>query len=265
MAALDRHNESYERSPLIESAGVNSLHSQALRSRLEKHVRDQRAAWESCFEYLRYTWKRYLEDFRYALPLVWPDKGSGLQYRPIQCFGIFLVHRILYLLVPYLYGSLVKALEDGMRDVRIWVLWCGLLICQFVKDYLCKNLQSWLWLEVALRSQQVIALKFWDKIFDCPEDERWATGGLLSDFNKGGCLNKCLEQALFVWTAIAFDLLTTAISVCALLGITYGVLSATISLWYIYCIARNAHRSLPWSRGVVETKRQKDAVAYVVF
>jgi hypothetical protein len=95
-------------------------------------------------------------------------------------------------------------------------------------------------LEVALRSQQVIASKFWDKIFDCPEDERWATGGLLSDFNQGGCLNKCLEQALFVWTAIAFDLLTTAISVCALLGITYGVLSATISLWYIYCIARNA-------------------------
>ncbi|KAH8787520.1 P-loop containing nucleoside triphosphate hydrolase protein [Hyaloscypha sp. PMI_1271] len=261
MAALGRRIESYERSPLIRSAGVNSLYSQTPCSRLEKYVRDQRAAWESFFEYTRYTWKRYLEDFRYALPLVWPDKGSGLQYRPIQCFGIFLVHRILYLLVPYLTGSLVKALENGVRDMRIWALLCGVLICPFVKDYLCKNLQSWLWLEVALRSQQVIALKFWDKIFDYPEDERWATGGLLSDFNKGGCLNKCLEQALFIWTATSFDLITTAISVCSLLGITCGVLSITISLSYIYCIARNARRSLPWSRGVVETKRQKDAIA----
>jgi hypothetical protein len=260
MTLLDEY---YERFPLL--AGANSLPSRTFCSRLKIYVRDQRAAWESCFEYLRYNWKRYLEDLRCALPLVWPDKGAGLQYRPIQCFGIFLVHRILYLLVPYLFGSLVKALQDGMQGVRVWVLLCGLLICQFVKDYLCKNLQSWLWLEVSLQSQQVISLKFLDKIFDCPEDERWATGGLLSDFNKGGSLNKCLEQVLFVWTAIAFDLFTTAISVCALLGIAYGVLSAIISLGYVYYIAHNAHRFLAWSRGVVEAKRQKDAVAYVIF
>lgn len=259
-------NESYERAPLLESAAVDTLHSQTLRARLKSHVRDQRAAWEVFFEYLGHAWKSYLEDFRYAWPLVWPDKESGLRNRPIQCFGIFFFHRTLYLLVPYLFGTLVKLLQVEVQDAVIWLFLCGLFICEFLKDYLCKSLQSWRWLEVALRSQKVISEKALTKYLGCPEKhETWATGGSLSDFNKGGCLNKCLEQVLFVWIAIAFDLLMTAVFVCAFLGIAYGISSVAISLWYIYCIARNGQSSLPQRRGVVEAKRQKDAISYVVF
>jgi ABC-type bacteriocin/lantibiotic exporter with double-glycine peptidase domain len=264
MTPLD--NESYESSPLLESAGVDTRHSQTLRARLKSHVRDRRAAWESFSNYLRHAWKSYLEDFRYAWPLVWPDKDSGLQYRPIQCFGIFSFHRVLYLLVPYLFGTLVKLLDGKVQDDMIWFVLSGLFIGEFLKDYLCKSLQSWRWLEVALRSQKVISEKALAKYLGCPEKhETWATGGSLSDFNKGGCLNKCLEQILFVWIAIVFDLIMTAVFICVFLGIAYGMSSAAISLLYIYCVARNGQRSLPQRREVVEAKREKDAISYVIF
>jgi hypothetical protein len=47
------------------------------------------------------------------------------------------------------------------------------------------------------------------KIFDLPEEhDRWATGGFLSHFNKGGSLNACLEEVIFACFHITFDLLT---------------------------------------------------------
>jgi hypothetical protein len=85
----------------------------------------------------------------------------------------------------------------------------GLFTCLFAKDHLCKCFQSWLWLEVCLRSQELIFDRTLMKIFDLPEEhDRWATGGFLSHFNKGGSLNACLEEVIFACFHITFDLLT---------------------------------------------------------
>jgi ABC-type transport system involved in Fe-S cluster assembly fused permease/ATPase subunit len=106
----------------------------------------------------------------------------------------------------------------------------GLFTCLFAKDHLCNYFQSWLWLEVGLRSQELIFVRTLIKIFDLLEEhDRWATGGFLSDFNKGGSLDACLEEVIFTWFPITFDLLTTSADLWMRLGIIYGLSVAMIS------------------------------------
>ena len=151
-----------------------------------------------------------------------------------------------------------------LRSSKIWVQVFGLYAGGFVRDYLCKRVQSLLWLPCSLRSEQVISEKTLQTVLDNPEEElRWDSGGFLSDFNKGGSLNKCLEEILFTWIPLALDLFTTTIYIWIFLGPIYGLVIAAISSWYVYSIACNAQRSVCWSREVVEAKRMKDAVAYV--
>jgi ABC-type transport system involved in Fe-S cluster assembly fused permease/ATPase subunit len=102
----------------------------------------------------------------------------------------------------------------------------------------------------------VISEQSLQTVLNDPEEElRWASGGFLSDFNKGGSLNKCLEELLFAWIPLVLDLFTTTIYIWILLGPIYGLVIDMISSWYVYCIIRNARRSVCWSREVVEAKR----------
>ena len=239
------NSETHERSPLLESAEANSFNSRASWDSWKEYAQDQQYSWNNCFEDIAYAW-----------PLVWLDKGY--QYRLVLCAGISLLQLFFYARVPYLFGSAV----EGVLDPDIWMLLTELLICVFLRDYLCTRLRSWIWQPYALRSQQLTAESTQDKVFNSPgKHSIWSSGGFLSDFNKGGSLNTCLEKVLFTWIPIALKLVMTTKYVWMLLGTFYGLLIATISIWYIYCITRNALRSISWNRKVVAAKRHKDAVA----
>lgn len=233
---MHRSVETHERSPLLESGSFNSR--------------------ESLGEYEGYSGGTCLEDILYAWPLVWLDQDH--RYRLVLCAGITLLQLFFYARVPYLFGSVV----EGVFEPEIWVLLTELLLCVFLRDYLCTRLRSWIWQPYALRSQQLTAEKIQGKVFECPgKHSIWSSGGFLSDFNKGGSLNTCLEKVLFTWIPIALKLVMTTKYVWMLLGTFYGLAIAIISLWYIYCITRNSLRSISWNRKVVAAKRHKDAVA----
>jgi ABC-type multidrug transport system fused ATPase/permease subunit len=255
--APNQHREFYEWTPLIASASITSLNPQAW--------------WNSWKRYLqgkRHAARLYFEGVRYAWPLVWPSEEDGHRHRLYLCGVMSFLQRILYILVPYLLGRVVNFLPlldpEMLRTPIIWVQVFGLYVSGFVRDYLCKRVQSWLWLPCSLRSEQVFSGETLQTVLDNPKEElRWASGGFLSDFNKGGSLNKCLEEILFTWIPLLLDLFTTTIYIWIFLGPIYGLVIAVISSWYVYSIACNAQRSVYWSRDVVEAKRMKDAVAYV--
>jgi hypothetical protein len=142
----------------------------------------------------------------------------------LSCFGE----------IKALLGNTVKLLSSVdlqiLREPRIWVLVFGLFTYLFAKGHLCKCFQLWLWLEVGLRSQELIFVRTLMKVFDLPEEhDRRAIGGFLSDFNKGGSLDACLEEVIFAWFHITFDLLTTSADLWMRLGIMYGLSAAMIS------------------------------------
>lgn len=204
----------------------------------------------------QYSWKACLDHISYAWPLVWLDRTH--RYKVALCAVISLLQLLFYARVPYLLGSVVGEVSEP----GILMLLIEFIVCVYVRDCLCDRFRSCLWQPYALRSQQLIAERIQDIVFRNPENHHtWSSGGFLSDFNKGGSLNSCLEKVLFTWIPISLKLLMTTMYVWELLGPRYGVLIASISLLYICFITRNALRSISWNRRVVRAKRHKDAVA----
>jgi hypothetical protein len=176
--SLVGNSANHEILPLLESAETSS--------------RNSREYWKGCSEDERHSWKACLEDISYAWPLVWLDDGH--RYRLVLYAGISLLQLFFYARVPYLFGSVV----EGVLEPEIWNLLTELLLCVFLRDYICTRLRSWIWQPYALRSQQLTAERTQDKIFDSPgKHSTWSSGGFLSDFNKGGSPNTCLEKVLF--------------------------------------------------------------------
>lgn len=213
-------------------------------------------------------WTKFLvalDEIRFSWPLVWPIKNRDLQYRAFLCAILFVVRRLLYALVPYTYGRLSHSLQlENLHSTEwmpSWALLLGFVTYRFMKDDLTKGLQSLLWQDLAIRSEQVISAETLKKTFSLPSlHARWSSGGFLSDFNKGGSLNTCLEEILFSFVPIACDLLTTTTFVGMRLGVGYGTGTSIVSLLYICCIAHNARLSILEGRKVVDSKRDRDAI-----
>lgn len=206
-----------------------------------------------------------LDEIRFSWPLVWPAKDRDLQYRAFLCGLLFILRRLLYALVPYTYSRLMDRLSlenlQSQQWLPPWALLLGLVMYKFGKDDLTKGLQSLLWQDLAIRSEKVISAETLKKTFSLPGSHaRWSSGGFLSDFNKGGSLNTCLEEILFQFVPIGCDLLTTTTFVGLRLGLGYGTGTSMISLLYICCIARNARLSILEGRKVVDSKRDRDAI-----
>jgi hypothetical protein len=200
---------------------------------LEKEYQSSRAAWEGSLKSLRLASSKCLEDLRFAWPLVWPDKGSGLFYRPVCCGGVFsLLQCFLHWLFPNMLGNLTEMLLSPESPGQWWCLcMTSLFSCLFLKEYLCKCFQSWLWLPVALRSENIVSEGAVTYALHRPEyRERWATGSFLSDLSKGGSPNACLEIVLFIWIPITINLLTTSVDLWWNLGTLYGFCVTMIGL-----------------------------------
>jgi hypothetical protein len=145
MAPSDPYGEFYEWTPLI-AASISPLNPQAWWNSWKRYLEEQRRVLSLYFEEVRYAW-----------PLVWPSQEDGHRYRLYLCGVIFLLQRTLYFPVPYLLGRVVDFLPlldpQTLRTPKIWVQVFGLYASGFVRDYLCKRVQSWLWLPCSLRSE----------------------------------------------------------------------------------------------------------------
>jgi ABC-type bacteriocin/lantibiotic exporter with double-glycine peptidase domain len=187
-------------------------------------------------------WRKILDGVRELWPLIWPGRHEDLQHCAVLCGFIFVFQRLLYILVPYLLGRLVEVTEE---NGDVWVLLPLFFACKLAKDHLCKELQSLLWRKIAYQTEQIVSLRALRHIFRLPEHyDTWASGAFLSDFNKGGLLNTCLEEILFSLVPVILDLLATTIYVWMLLGTGYGCLICVMSLWYIHFVIRTVQISI---------------------
>jgi hypothetical protein len=80
-----------------------------------------------------------------------------------------------------------------------------LFACLFF-EYLCECFQSWLWLPVAIDSENNVTIRAIEEAMYQAES---VTGSLLADLGKGVSPNACLEIVLFIWLPTIADLLIT--------------------------------------------------------
>ena len=213
-----------------------------MRTAWERHLKPLRAAGSKYLNAFIFAWRAFLSAWR----MVWPSEGSGLRHLPFCCGGVFALQCFLRWLFPNILANLIERLQSPAPQDA----WCYLqMACTFaclLLEYLCERLQSWLWLPVAMYSENNVTMRAMEEAVKSRVDRaELATGGFLADLGKGASPNACLEIVLFTWIPIIADLLITVVDIWWKLGSVYGLCNTIIALSCICLIIYNGRRLVP--------------------
>lgn len=193
--------------------------------------------------------------------MVWPGSGSGLCYRPFCCGGVFALQCFLRWLFPNILGNLFERLQSPAPQDAWWYLQMALPFACLLFEYFCECLQSWLWLPVAMHSENNVTIRAMEEAADTQMDRtELATGGFLADLGKGASPNACLEIVLFTWIPIIANLLITVVDIWWKLGSVYGLCNTIIALSCVCLIIYNGRRLAPVRREEVDAKRYRFSI-----
>jgi ABC-type multidrug transport system fused ATPase/permease subunit len=224
-----------------------------------RHVKPLREAGSKYLNAFISAWKASLSAWR----IVWPSKGSGLCHLPFCCGGVFALQCFLRWLFPNILANLTERLQSPAPLGA----WCYLqMACTFaclLLEYLCERLQSWLWLPVAMYSENNITIRAMEEAVKRQIDrDELADGGLVVDLGKGASPGTCLEIVLFTWIPIVADLVITVLDIWWKLGSAYGLCNTTIALSCICLIIYYGRRLVPVQRKAVKAKRNRDSIMW---